>query len=400
MADPQIGVFVNQNFFTQGQGNPQILVSATNGAAPVVGDVHVGVVAPDGTIYEYPNWNTNLQPWLPSYTIPANLNLPATLIVELPAGIPPGIWTAYAAITEPGTLNFISLDLAPFNLIPAGSTGTAYGALTLSYHQTPSGVDVDTSGVFAQTDSELVNLIQGFEGQQPPLETCVFNQTALNLTSIPNITVLSLDAGESILLSNASTAASVSLIKDQDALSFGYIFYQAPEGQPGNAFYQGEATYTFNVPGGPNLSAANVSLTAPLPLMLTQPVLTMSAMHNAATDMVLAWNGNSGIGEVEASLSGVDFSNVYSIDCRFSDDGSASIPAALITQLRDALASGTGSIPGLPPGIELPPGLNLGATASLDVSRVNYTMFNTVSQELAFGIATIDSGASMSLTLQ
>ena len=88
-------------------------------------------------------------------------------------------------------------------------------------------------------------------------------------------------------------------------------------------------------------------------------------MHNTVSYLSLAWNGNGGVGEVHASVSGTDFSKVYIINCRFSDAG---IAASLLSQLKEKLGSGTISIPGveLPPGFELP---GLAATASLSVSR-------------------------------
>lgn len=403
-AESGIGIYLNQSYFAPGQGTPQLSVSAFNTETPIMVDVHVGVIAQDGTIYEYPDWNTKLKPWLSSISLPQNFNYPVTPVVTLPNAIPSGIWTAFAAFTEPGTINIISLDVASFNMLPATANSSSYGALYLTHSQTPTGMDVASGGFFAQTSRNIEELIENFDGQQPGLEQCVFNETAIDISAIQGFQVNTLDAGDALQLSS-STGLLTSLPKDVDAESVGFIVYTAPDGQLGSGFYQGGANYTFQGFGGQDIQPFSVGVSAPPPLTLTQPALNMSASHNTASDLPLLWNGNGGVGEVHASLSGTDLTKTYTIDCRFSDDGNSRIPSSLLARLKNKLGDGAISIPGveLPPGIELPPGFEipgLGATVTLSVSRSSYSMFNTANGKLSYGIATIDTGASMSLTLE
>ena len=401
-AQSGIGIYLDRNYFAPGQGAPQLSISAFNSETPVTVDVHVGVIAENGTIYEYPDWNTRLKPWLSGVSLPQTFNYPVTPIVTLPNVLPSGVWTAFAALTEPGTTDIISIDLAPFNILPDTASGSSYGSLYLSLSQTPTGTNVAAGGTFAQTSNAIQDLIESFDGQQPGLEQCVFNEVTIDISNIEGIQLTTLDAGDALQLSS-STGLSASLFKNVDAESLGYALYAAPDGQLGSSFFQGDANYTFQGFGGPDIQPFTVGVRAPPPLTLTQPMLSSSASHNTTGDLQLMWNGNGGVGEVHASLSGTDLSKVYIISCRFADDGNASIPSGLLAQLKEKLGSGTITIPGLEiPGLEIPgleiPGL--GTIATLSVSRSNYSMFNTANTSLSYGVATVDSGVSMQLTLQ
>jgi hypothetical protein len=403
VANPQVGIYVEKYFLENAQGQTQkISVSGSSTGAENV-DVHVGLIAPDGTIYEFPNWNTTFQPWLENLALPANFLFPASFVfdaAQFPGGVTPGIWYAAAALTEPGTLRFIDVELVPFHVVDAtaGADGTVYGALGFNRQQTISGAEVSADGVFIDVSGELEELVAAYVGTTPDINQCVLNQTAVDLSVIPNLTVDTLDAGNPLTL--ASPAATLNLPKDADAASSGFNVYTAVNPSP--TFYQGGVNYTFAGTGGSDLGAFSVAVAAPAPLNLTQPSLGLgSYAHNASQPLTLQWTGGSGVGEVSANLSATTGSTVVVIDCRFADDGEGVIPAGLITQMKNILESDSGGlgIPGfeLPDGIELP---GLGSQAFLNVSRVVSGVFNTAGNELDVGLATISSGADLSVTLQ
>lgn len=403
-SDTGVGVFIDQNYAVQGEQGPELSATAFNNGPPVAVDIHVGIISQDGTIYEYPDWNTNLRPWLPGFTLPQNFNFPLSPLFQVGKELQPGLWRAFAAFTVPGTLQILSLDLTPFSIVSNVAGGASFGGLSLTHMQTVAGAEVDAGGVFIQSDGDLDSTLQGYEGQRPGLDQCVFTQIPIDLSAIPDIDFITLDAGNALQVSS-SVGNVVQLPKDMDAAGFGFTVYNAPEGQPTTGFFQGGVDYTFQGFGGTQINSFTVSVNAPTPLNLTQPTIGSVTTHNSATSLPLAWDGNKGVGEVSVSLSGSDFSNVNSIECRFVDDGSGVIPSSLLVKLRDSLAGGSGGIPGieLPPGVELPPGFELpgfGTSVALDVSRTNSTLFNTVSGDLSYGFATIDTGASASITLE
>lgn len=406
-SDTGVGVFVDQGYSIQGEQGPELSATAFNNGPPVAVDIHVGIISQDGTIYEYPDWNTNLRPWLPGFTLPRNFNFPLSPLFQVKQGLQPGLWRAFAAFTVPGTLQILSLDLTPFSIVSNVAGGASFGALTMTQMQTATATEVDAGGIFIQSDKDLDSTLQGYEGQRPGLNQCVFTQVPIDFGTIPNINFITLDAGNALEVSS-SVGSVVQLPKDMDAAGFGFTVYNTPDGQPPSGFYRGGVNYTFKGFGGPQVSSFIVSVNAPTPLNLTQPAMGSFATHNSATNLPLVWDGNKGVGEVSVSLSGSDFSNVNSIECRFVDDGSGSVPSSLLVQLRDSLSGGFGGIPGipgieLPPGVELPPGFELpglGTSVTLDVSRTNSTLFNTVGGDLSYGFAAIDAGASLSITLQ
>jgi hypothetical protein len=396
-----IGVFVNQNLFELGGETPQISVSGFNSAGVTPVDVHVGVIAPNGVVYEFPDWNTQLNPWLSNFSMPPGFSYPAAQAFNLddfPGGLSAGVWYAAAALTVPGTMNIIDLAMTPFNVVDPSLSGSKFGFMSFAHFQTAAGSDVDASGGFVEAGESLQNAVSSSQGQQPGLNQCVFNEIPLNpSTTVPSFQTL--DAGSSIELS-ASSGGAVDLPRNEQAFNaLGMIFYHGVDGQPDSAFYQGGAAYTFTGLGGSQISPFTTpTLVAPAPLNLTQPVLSATLAHNTASDLALEWDGNNGVGEVHVDLAGSTQSTAYSIDCRFADDGSAAVPANLLTQLKEALASGS-AIPGLelPPGVSIP---GLGTSVGMSVARFNFALFNTQDGELDHGIVNLEAGSFLSLTLE
>ena len=81
-------------------------------------DVHIGFIGSDGTVYEYPDWNTSSSPWLTSFTIPQNYQLSPTFVTTTNGipGLALGKWYAAAGLAEPGTDNLVSFKVYPFIL--------------------------------------------------------------------------------------------------------------------------------------------------------------------------------------------------------------------------------------------------------------------------------------------
>ncbi len=300
-----IGVFLDQNYSVQGEQGPVLSATAFNDGPPVAVDIHVGIISQDGTIYEYPDWNTGLRPWLPGFTLPQNFNFPASPLFQVGNSLQPGIWSAFAAFTVPGTLEILSLDITPFSVISNVAGGASFGALSMTHMQTAAGTEVDAGGLFIQSDGNLDSALQGYEGQQPGLDQCVFTQIAIDLGAVPNINFVTLDAGNTLQVSSA-VGGAVPLPKDLDAAGFGYTLYSAAEGQPTAGFFQSGVNYIFEGFGGTQVGAFAVSVNAPAPLNLTQPAMGSFATHNAAAALPLVWDGNMGVGDVHVSLSGSD----------------------------------------------------------------------------------------------
>lgn len=409
LAETEIGISLNRDHFTPGEEAPVLYVSGFNDQEPRTVDVHVGYFDQDGTIYEFPDWNTSLHPWVSGLVLPQNFEYPATPLQPVPADLPPGIYTAFAALTEPGTINIISLDTAQFSKLddtPGAvfGSGERYGFVSLSHFQTATESSVSAGGSFIQDETEdgVGDFIEDFQGEVPDLDQCVYSESTFDYTQLPAVQISTLDAGQSLeLTSPAGTSAFL-----QKEATGEFISYSTESEQLDPNFYQ-DGTYTFFGPGGPDVSPFSVSVSAPGSLTLTQPAVSTSATHNAASDLQLVWNGNGSVGEVYVSISATDFStsSSLSIDCRFIDDGSAAVPANLLTQLKDNMGDG-GSLTTELPGFEVPefdiPDVDipeLGGQVNLSVSRQDYSLF-TAEETLDYGIASVSSGVSMPLTLQ
>ncbi len=443
LAGVDVGVFVEKPFVELGKASPKLSVSGFNDGADTPVDVHFGLIAPDGTIYEYPDWNTALKPWLSSFTLPAGLRFPATEITDLnnvPGGLTPGVWHVASALTKPGTLEFLAVDAQPFTVVDptAGvAPGTRYGTLTLTLEQ--GGIQrvksadaifmgIDTGGVLEQ-------LADAYVGTQPPVDTCLFNEVPVNLGDITDIQGLiprTLDAGDTLSLSGGGDTLAVPRNAEAlQAMNIKLYHADVPEG-----FYQSGAEYTFSGAGGVDIGAFSAKAVAPEPLTLSQLNTSSLITQSASADMPLRWNGNHGKGLVRAELSSVTLGStttVYSISCLFADDGDGVIPGSLISRLKSNIdANGTdlsGILASLGNGDSIS-GVDLGSldlsslgidTSTLDlnnldlgalglgganispvtltVGRSSITPFNTEADELSAGFFIITSGATGSVTL-
>ena len=407
-AATEVGIYAEKSFIEKSEPVQQISVAARSDEQVIV-DVHIGLIAPDQTIYEYPNWNTSLTPWLSSFTLPAGFEFSATEIfnaAQLPGDLVPGVWYAAIALTEPGTLNFVAVALAPFRVVDeASNDGTVYGSVSLSRLQSNVGVNVEAGGVFVDVDGTLDDLKDAYLGNPPDIDQCVLYEIPIDISAIPDLDVNTQDAGSSLRVVKPGTVLQVP--KDSDSASQGFEVYSA---SASTDFYQGNVVYRFEGNGGMDIGGFATSVKAPPPLTLSQPPVTGVYSHNASTPLQLMWDATAGLGEVNVSLVGSTLSTVVTIDCRFADDGKGIIPANLISQMKSILDQSSSDSPfgdlgdlgdfgdlELPPGFELP---ILPTQVTLSAARIAFTLFNTVAGDLNVGIASIQSGASVSVDLQ
>jgi hypothetical protein len=388
-----IGVSLSKSSVVQGQGTPDVSLSASSTTGALV-DVYLTVTAPNGTTYDFPNWNTNHQPWLSGYTLPANFNYPSSQVTNLngiPGGLTTGAWTVSATLKQAGTSTVLGTQSAQFQVTAASAGGSqlGYGSVALYRMQSSTGTTTSASGGFYRISGNSQTELQNYyaaQNPEPNLGQCVFSQ-GFSPTNYPNIASQSLDAGDHISLSSIQSGAT-----NLPRSATGGLYYYAPAGGTLAAnFYQNAASYTFQGVGGTDVGAFSVTLNAPMPLGLIQPAADVSgnATQSAASNLNLVWNGNGGTGEVQAVLVGTNLTtySAYTIYCRFPDSGTGTIPANLLTQLKN----GVGAAPNLPGGFSIP-------NTYLNVSRYSYTTFQA--SGLDEGYAVISSGSSLSLNLQ
>ncbi len=374
-TDVGIDVFLDYPGYSQGERIDFYVSGFNREATPETVDIHMGVIAPDGTIYEYPDWNTTLTPWLPSHTLPPNLRFPATRIGNLdafPATLEPGkVYRFAVALTRPGTLEILSSSSKPFKIVlDEGDTRQAY-AIVIAHGSTPSEnippVTASTGG-FLRYSTDLHALGEKFRQMSPKIDQCLLHRLPSTLEELigkENITYL--DAGPTLVLRSTPTG-EIHLDRQIDgkgSISYAPIPFNLPE-----EIYQSGKTYTISVPGSEEFSAFNLNVAAPGEIVVTQPEPTTFGTIDSRDDFILRWLGNDGVGEIGVTLTGHSTEPVQ-IVCRFADDGEGTIPSDLLTQLRNIVAAHPKSIdtPKIP-GFDLPD-IDPGITADFVIDRTN-----------------------------
>lgn len=409
VADINIGLFVDQQTHVISETPPSIFITAQNDGTVSVQDVYMVLESPNGTLYSYPNWSTSLQPWLSAFPIPADFILNSFFVVTLdlvPGGLTPGIWHVYFALTTPGTTDinqFQAIDLNVIeNLSLAGVVnGSRFGSVAMVRSQSVTGVNVSASASFFESNVSFIDATQALQGTNPTaLDQCEFSVYSPNPTNIDNISITSLDAGQ---VSVSDGATNITLDKNVFESSISYT------ASPATSFFDNAASFTFNGSGGSGVGAFSVTLPSTSALELLSPEPSTNVEIDPAQDLNLVWtNNNFGVGEVLASLSGTDLdlnnptnSTVYSISCRFIDDGDGTIPANLLAQLQQALpANDSTPLPGfLPDGVTIP-GFGGLTQLTLTVDRTRYKFFNTADPTIDVGFATVSSGVGIQAGFQ
>jgi len=419
MGKPTIAVFIDSPIVNPGSGEPpSIHVSGQGSDETMIVDVHVALLSPDGTIYEYPNWNTDLKPWLPSFQLKSGVKvnpIPLTDLKNLPFELTPGNWRLAGAITKPGTLEFLSLDIQSF-LVTDQSTnaegGLRIGNLTVSEFRSAISTLPASTPTISSTRSASGTFIQlcpnqsfgdtGDELMSQFLDKQTIDQCEMITTNDidpgedpgkdPNTCAdaLSLNAGEKLeLVSDQAGSIDVPLSPGSGPSMEFFYFAQLPE-----TFFQTEARYTFSGTGGPHIGSFSTSATL-APLTVTAPdLLSGTAILNPGAPLDVRWNGQGGQGTVFVTLTAVGLNfdlespsnattDTRTIHCRFQDDGNGTIPGELIEKLTDGLASS-------------PP---FSTPIVMSVYRHRATFFNTNNNELDYGMYTLISGESGSLQL-
>ncbi len=401
--DVSIGLFTDMQTYTPGGATPILSVTAQNSGPMVFQDVHLGVISPDGVIYEYPDWNQSLQPWLPNFGIPAGLDLPNTVITNLdsfPGGLSAGIWQAFFALTDPGTLDINDIQLVGFNVVSADDSGSSYGIVSIGRVQTNNGLEVSAGGVFYQANTSFPDLIGQIQGQTPGIDQCVFNELFNDVSAIGAINIITLDAGQQSLNNGTST------IQLDKKVESSFIVYEA-DPDPSLSYFDDGTNFTFTGSGGPGAGAYTITVPTTKPFNLISPNPSAPLTINSSQDLVLNWeNNNFGAGEVTADLAGAaidlvnpENSKVFVINCRFVDDGEGVIPANLLTELNQKL-------PDNPPfPIDIPLDIpidipDLGSNITLNIDRTNYKLFSTGAPVLTNGIAAVNSGAAINASFE
>ncbi len=397
-AQVNLGLFVSEQAVTPDNPPPEISITASNNQGAQVRDVHIGVIGPDNRIYEFPDWNTELRPWLPGFPIANGLQLDAlkiTALEDFPGGLTPGVWQAFFALTEPGTIEITDLKLVSFSALGDAVGGQQrFGGITLVRSSDPnSGTAVNAGAVFFQSDA------QGFidttlsDSQSVSLDQCRFEQQTINTDiDVPDITPpQTLDAGFLTII--ASNGSRVDMVRQEAG---GFLGYGA---QPGPGFFNNQS-FTFEGDGGPGVGPFQVTVSGVPAINLSQPVANFVVDGNQ--DFIIAWENNvNGSGEVFVSMAAtqLDLSNPLAItgatiSCRFVDDGNALIPRNLVRQLAD-FAQG-GGLPGIPaiPGL---PGLG---DINFSMARTSFAFFTSQDPKLDTGLASVSSSVILTGTAQ
>ncbi|BCX82978.1 hypothetical protein MIT9_P2569 [Methylomarinovum caldicuralii] len=409
-AQPEIGVTIDRNFYVLGSNEPfPVYVTGEGADIPKTVDVHLGLIAPDGTIYEFPNWNTSLQPWIPNFTVPAGLKYGPQPIFDLQnfPHLTEGGWRVAAALTEPGTLNLVSLSIAWIGILPpAASSGDSFrfGVLSMTDSANSDSRSQSAVGFFMEinesgglSEEQLKQIANNWkEGAGVPLDECRFEEINTDPTSspLPGFFPTFLHAGDQLNLTREDgNIVSVPLVsRTLPGTAEEFLTYATD--LPGG-FYQDQAVYRFTGPGGTDVGPFETTLRAPAPLTVASPDLVSGpVIHNASDDLVLEWNGQNSRGTVEAILSTVNSdittgsSTIKTVTCRFVDDGEGVVPADMLSRLD----SGSFTLPGL----------DLGGfvSGSISVSRSRYAVFNAADGSLDFGLFFITSNVGGMLTLQ
>ena len=338
-TDVGIGIFLQAQAYFQ-EESVNFYISGYNlEADSETVDVHVVIVAADNTIYEYPDWNTSLTPWLPSFSIPGNYQLPVTLLDNLdsfPGGLIPGeVYRIAVVLTKPGTLDFLSLNILPFKTV-SGKDSQIIGSTYLTQNiqdflgeaSSNSNPVLTGAGFYRQIEPRLA------EDEIPStnIEQCLF-KLEVGHESGPSV-----DAGPSIVLDSASEGKyKLPQLKYSE-----YIFYGDTNNPAPESFYRVGEYYTAFSTGSSEMNPFSVIVDAPETVVVTEPNLSTFSNIDSSQDLLLRWEGNNGVGEINVMLVGnrATPGEIVFIHCRFADDGEAIIPSNLLVQLRDSNANG------------------------------------------------------------
>ncbi len=398
-AQINLGQFLSETNLITGGNAPYISIFANNSGPSLSKDIHIGVISPSGQIFEYPDWNQQLTPWLSNFTIPANFELENTKITDLsqvPGGLTPGIWQTFFALTDPGTLNITDIEFSQLNVVADNSnvnssSGNRFGFVNISHAQNLNEItSVGASASFNQVENNLPEFINSFQSETPDIDQCVFTEISLDTASTVSTNTVSfdLDAGN---LNVSSNGNSLNLTKET---SNGSIHYFSTFNE---TIFENARNFTVTGSGGPDVGSFQITLPSLSIFRLLSPSTNSNLLLNPDQDFSISWESNNSGQEVFAQLAStnLDFTNPQNsqtafIYCRFVDDGSGVIKRELIQQLEQFSANNTITPP---VGLDIPELENLLNSLALTfvISRNDSVFFNTSAPDLDYAIATISS---------
>ena len=368
----------------EGKAGLEIYLSAFNTGAASDVDVYLVARTPSGDFYSFRNgdWVRGIAPWLAGFALPADFSLVGSRVTVLPA-LGAGLYTLYTGLARPGTLDLLYLGEAPFLVVRGGSKGVRLGSLRLSTFNTTGLAGVGTysevRGRFIGSDGTLDATRRVLDGIEPALDRCVFNERPLNpFDGAGDLQLMTLDVGPSLLvqaMSDGVIVGKVSLYQSLFEEALGLFEYETSTGTELPAVSVDPALYyTFSAPGGSQLSGFRATVHGVGSLRLSHPTFYDHPGWDVADDLDMRWNGNRGIGEVVVRAHAENHTLHCSVDCRFVDDGVGEIPAFLLQKLWNCGRQSYQAVGG-----------------SLMVSRQRYQFFDTLRDELDYGVVSIRS---------
>jgi hypothetical protein len=336
-----VGIFLkNADEFIESSRVEYSITAFNNGTAPVTVDVHLGVIR-NGVVYEYPDWNTSLTPWLRSFSIPANYYLPPYSMGDLssfPGGLEPGVYELAVALARPGTLDLLALEYIPFVVRAADEAQWEQNLVLFARGESSaeSLLETDAYGVFTRVNLDPSLFANAVAQGTPTIEQCIYGTSATAAYGffplaeiIDDRNITTLNAGAELRLSSP-TLGSVGIPRESFANEITYENSRIAQN-----FYQPGRQYDLQVNGGLDVPAFTISTSSPPKLVLTLPAdASRTHVIDSAKNLSLGWQGNNGVGEVAIVMAYEDDDLPEAIACRFADDGTGVIPANLLAQLR------------------------------------------------------------------
>lgn len=351
-------------------------VRITN-TGPIISNVDAHVlIAPASLeqIYEWPDWNTSLQPGLTSLTVPENLSLPETrlLNLELRQEVPwldtlreggTQLYFLGVVLTREGTTEFISnLALAPFYVTDGDvPSDVNFGIVGLSETEnlvsdTP-GTDRVAFGTFTE-GFQFLNPDQcgndasfsRFARDTCRVTQCTTSELLSDFTDPQADTPFgsTLDAGSRLAAdifhdrSDPVANRSIVIPRDAEALDLVGASVYVRDDLP-RSDYVGNAYYLFKGFGGPDVGQFAFPLRAPSRLtgvaLNNNSNLASGPTIQRGNGLQVKWDPGLVHHDVWVTIttSEISFSTFqttfYELSCRFRDDGLQTIPGDVLNEL-------------------------------------------------------------------
>jgi hypothetical protein len=271
-----------------------------------------------------------------------------------------------------------------FNIALSSSDQESVGGVFLGWMQDfDEGGTIDVTAVAAFMKNLQATSQFNFDVPSLEMDTCEVFSWSYDIDQGINLNLPTfLDAGSQVTMTGAPEGAIV-LPKFSE---FGVISYTK---ELTDSSYQEGESYSFIGPGGPDVGAFETSLNAPAKVTLISPDLQVPVTIDRSKNLDLQWENPTADSEIWVSITTTDFdfstfqSTYYECQCRFKDDGQATIPSDKLSQL--------------PLGTSQLFGQDLNQS-SIDVTRTKWTSFGA--SGLDYGLEVIGTGACKDINLK